>query len=396
MALEIFRAISNLRLVLDSETDADSPDNETTRLALREMVEILFQLMLDTGDSGTATEDPTETTLTDSGAAYDVDEHNGRTLVMCSGNAKGNFYTIDDTTATTIVCTGDTLLADGVRSGDDYKILYDIKTHGSGHTHDGVNAASATVADNQITQAKMYDSAIGQAELKTGFAENLYAINAGSFYDFPLPGGVYGFPTFQVKASVNTYVTPTGYVAPTCTTSYAYVKFRMSNSDGSQRVGYIYQKYITASGEVFWYMILRDKITKNIIGGYCGPDHPCMTQNKDPEDYPHPWVDEFDPSKHELIVINPDDDMLEDIRKLRERSKLSILETIENEYNLDEATEPDWPTKEVTVGLPPEWQEKQIGEKITPIKKVIPKPEYVKTAALKLKKKQVEIGNTSP
>jgi len=402
MALEIFRAISNLRLVLETETDYDSPDNETTYKAVREMIEILYQLLLDTGDSGTATANPTETTLTDSGAAYDVDKHNGRTLVICSGKAKGTFYTIDDTTATTIVCTGDTLLADGVLSGDDYKILYDIKTHTSGHTHDGFNSAGASVADNQITQAKMADnaigqaemadSAIGQAELKTGFAESLNAINAGSSTLCWLPGGVYGFPTFYVKADIGTYVTTAGYVGQVCTTSYAYITFKMSNSDSSQHYGYIYQKYITASGEVFWHMTLREKSTGNIISKYCGPDHPCMQQNKDPEDYPHPWVDEFDSEQHEIIVVNPDKNMLENIRKSRSKSGLSVLETIENEYDLDETTEPNWPTEKVTVGLPPDWEEKAMGDSIVPIRKVIPKPAYVKTAALKLKQiKGVEL-----
>ena len=39
MAHEIFRAISNLRLVLDTEVDADSPDNETTYKAVKEMID---------------------------------------------------------------------------------------------------------------------------------------------------------------------------------------------------------------------------------------------------------------------------------------------------------------------------------------------------------------------
>jgi len=150
MALEIFRAISNLRMVLDSETDADSPDNETTYKAMREMIEILFQLMLDTGVSGTATSDPPDDTT---GYFYDTNEswtddlHNGRTLVICSGNAKGNFYTIDDTDDANarLVCTGDNLYSDGVRSGDDYKILYDIKTNTDGHNHDGINSPTATI-----------------------------------------------------------------------------------------------------------------------------------------------------------------------------------------------------------------------------------------------------------
>lgn len=159
MSLEIYRAITNLRMVLDSETDADSPDNETTYKALREMIEILYQLMVDTGDSGTVTT-IAETVLTDSGASFDTDEHNGRTLLMCSGDAKGNFYTIDDTASTTLTCTGDTLVSDGVAIGDDYKVLYDIKTNSDGHDHDGVNSKSAILADDVVTLEKVQHGSI--------------------------------------------------------------------------------------------------------------------------------------------------------------------------------------------------------------------------------------------
>ena len=38
MAAEIFTAISALRMVLDTETDADSPDNETTFAAIRKAI----------------------------------------------------------------------------------------------------------------------------------------------------------------------------------------------------------------------------------------------------------------------------------------------------------------------------------------------------------------------
>ena len=57
MAADIFKAISNLRMVLDTETDADSPDNETTYPAIRQMIETLFILCF--GEStGTLTSDP--------------------------------------------------------------------------------------------------------------------------------------------------------------------------------------------------------------------------------------------------------------------------------------------------------------------------------------------------
>jgi hypothetical protein len=144
-----FDSVTLLRIIQEGETDADSPVSEELMSQIRENWEVLTILVLYTGQSGTATENPAEETLTDGGAAYGVDEHNGRSLAIIDGNAAGNIYTIDDTTATTLVCTGDTLLTDGVLSGDAYKIFYDLKNTDA-HDHDGVNSSLATLPDGKI------------------------------------------------------------------------------------------------------------------------------------------------------------------------------------------------------------------------------------------------------
>ena len=78
-------------------------------------------------EAGSATADPPNDAtgvLEDSASGWTDDLHNACTLVMTSGTASGNTYTIDDTVAisTTIACTGDNLYSDGVRSGDTYEI----------------------------------------------------------------------------------------------------------------------------------------------------------------------------------------------------------------------------------------------------------------------------------
>lgn len=244
---------------------------------------------------------------------------------------------------------------------------------------------NAMMGDNAIGQAEMADSAIGQAELNADDAESSYDILALGVHDFDPPGGLYGFVGIKVKGET-AEVKINGFADENITTSYAYAQFRMENTHGTlARMAYIQQKYITSSGEVFWYMIMRDKVTKKIMGQWCCSDHPCMPQNKDPEDYPHPWQHIFDESQHEIVVVNPDKDELENIRLLRANGDRTPLEVIEQEYDIDETTEPDWIAIPITIGLPPDWQEKKIGDKIKPIKKVIPKPDYVKTAKLKLK-----------
>lgn len=163
-----FDSVALLRVILEGETDANSPGSEELMSQMRENWEVFLMLMLYTGDSGTATEDPTETVLTDSGATYDVDEHNGRSLVIIDGDAAGNIYTIDDTTATTLICTGDTLLADGIRSGDAYKIFYDLKST-TAHKHDGIDSFKETLGHIKVG-TYTGDGTTSQAITGVGFA----------------------------------------------------------------------------------------------------------------------------------------------------------------------------------------------------------------------------------
>lgn len=139
-----FWNVTALRTLLETETDADSPASEELMSQIRENIEALF-LLLFKAASGTATSDPPNDStgyFYDTAANFEDDEHNGRTLLITSGTAKGNIYTIDDTVAASdrVECTGDNLYADGVRSGDSYIILYDL-TNTSGHDHDGVNSS---------------------------------------------------------------------------------------------------------------------------------------------------------------------------------------------------------------------------------------------------------------
>ena len=144
----IFAGLSNLRFLLDTETDADSPDTAIFRTGIREAIEALFITTYGVS-SGSATNDPTtDGRFYDSAGGWSNDDHNGRTLLITSGSAVGNFYTIDDTASSTtdyLDLTGDNLYGDGVRSGDNYRILYDVKNNTDGHDHDGVNSKSAVM-----------------------------------------------------------------------------------------------------------------------------------------------------------------------------------------------------------------------------------------------------------
>lgn len=142
-----------LRIILDTETDADSPDNEETYSQMRENLEVLLSLIGYTGDAGTLTSNPPNNTTgvaTDAAGGFATNEHNGRRLFFITGHAKGNIYTIDDTTGTTLVCAGDNLYADGVRSGDKYRVFYNVE-RGLAHNHDGVNSPITQGVDRAYT-----------------------------------------------------------------------------------------------------------------------------------------------------------------------------------------------------------------------------------------------------
>ncbi len=168
MAHEIFTApMSDLVIILDTVTDADSPNSEAFWDAIRTGIESLIIHTAGIAASGSLTSDPSNDAngqCTDSAATWVDDEHNGRTLLFTSGNAKGNLYTIDDTidSSNRIDCTGDNIYADGARSGDDYRIVYDIKSTTTGHNHDGANSAEV-----QLPLGRQFCAALPSAQYTT-------------------------------------------------------------------------------------------------------------------------------------------------------------------------------------------------------------------------------------
>jgi len=378
--MSFWTALSQLRTIPATETDYDSPNSEELLEQIRENIEALFMLLLDTGDSGSATSNPPNDTtgvLTDTAGGYSTDEHNGRTLFIKSGLAIGNLYTIDGTTATTLVCTGDNLYADGVRSGDTYKVLYDLKVNTDGHDHDGANS-------------KQINASIDQAALKSTTGEVSQAATAWA--SKTLPGGEYGFyPRIKMDA-----VTSQQYGATICyqpSTAHAgWTSYVTTIQLWAQSTGTIYalQRYIQASGEVFWIFILRDKLTKAVKSMWQAPDHPCFGNGNKPKLCPHPFLD-YDSETDEIVVINPaKEEVLEmqsaAITEADDVPDRGLLQVIAEDYEIDEASEPAWPDVPVTVGLPEDWNEAWLERRrVRPIKMKIPQPKGLICRSLKKK-----------
>jgi len=229
----------------------------------------------------------------------------------------------------------------------------------------------------------MANSAIAQAKLKTSTG----SVSTTTAALLTLPGGEYGFyPQIKTSGGASTsFQIGTGSGIPT---SYA----TLMSVDPSAGTGYAQQRYVTSSGEVHWIFILKDKSTGNIISMWEAPDHPCFGAGGDPLLNPHPFPG-YDPGIHDIICINPSKEDVTAIKVEANTSKgvpkRGFLEVFKNDYEINEAVEPGYPDMEVTVGLPDNWEELPIGSNITPVKKKIPQPGYVKTAVLKKKVKQI-------
>lgn len=233
--------------------------------------------------------------------------------------------------------------------------------HGT-HTGDVTGGAALSIASGVVAQAHLKTSngtvsttVIGGENLtlpggQYGFYPRVYGNNAGTVID----GRIINGSTGSGSATANIYLAPTG-----------------------GGTAYANQRYITSSGEVFWYFILRDKATGKELCRYAAPDHPCFGNGGDPALVPHPFPG-FDHGQHEIIVINPNAQEL--TQALGRRGGRDLLRVLEEDYAIDD-TNANWPEVAVTVGLPDavDFYGSISGEKqkITPIKLRIPKAEYL-------------------
>ena len=252
-----------------------------------------------------------------------------------------------------------------------------------------------------IVEGLLAASAVAQAKLKTSQG-SVTRGNAG-YETLTLPGGEYGFypqTRGDNETALSAYVG--GFILGknvynagweggsfAAATDTGYITWITLYTENNGLNVYAQQRYVTASGEVFWIFILRDKITKNIISMYQAPDHPCMGNGGKPLLVSHPFGS-YDETKHEIIVINPTDKELQEMRaktiQPEDAPDKDLLDVVSEEYEIDESSTPAWPTKEVTVGLPPDWDEVwRTGKSIAPIKKIIPKVDYISCRKLKLK-----------
>ena len=378
----VFEGLSTLRFLQDTETDHKSPGDEELMSQVRELIEILFLLMLKAG-SGTLTSDPPDDTtgyLIDTGAGFANDQHNNRTVVVLDGEDKLGFYEITDTEAANnrIECAGENFYVKGIRSGDSYLILCDVINSTGGHTHNNVDSMKIVAS-------------IDQAALKTTTGSVSNATSAWT--NNVLPGGSYGFRESIYMTSSTSQVwgaTIAYHGAAVAFAGWTAASTVIQLLGASPYAIAAQQRYVQSSGEVHWIFILRDKITGTIKRIWESSDHPCFGNGNKPKLCPHPFPD-FDPATEEIVVINPSKEEVLEMKRatIVEADDLpnrGLLDVITKDYVIDEISKPVWPDIPVTVGLPEDWNEAWLERrKVTPIKMVIPQPHDVIGRTLKKK-----------
>jgi len=261
----------------------------------------------------------------------------------------------------------------------------------------GTGAAQACAGnDSRLSDTRTPTGAsVTQAKLKTSTGSLSGTLAGGMTY---ITMSAYNFsPNIFVQAPASNVGS---VIASNVNSADQIARFALYNGGGDRDYA-VRWRYVTSSGEIHWIFILRDKITKKTVQLWQTPDHPCFGSCK-PLLIPHPFGD-YDETKYEIIVINPTNEEieqmeLETIVDDETKPDKDLLEVITENYEIDEDSSPAWPTKPVTVGLPKHIVDKKTGKKIladyrfmgkddviTPIRKIIPKPSYIKTKRLKRK-----------
>ena len=351
------------------------------------------------------TADPNAAELIDGGASYIIRGANDFLVLVCDGTGwkivgKGNSSYLNLNSITDhgiLLGSGTGAITPTAAMSDAQLLVGQTGADPLPKTLTGdvtITAAGVTaIGGTKVLEAMIGTSAVAQGKLKTSqgsVSQACVTANETTTTQFTLPGGEYGFDIQGKYSGTNFTSGAVNKTMTTITTSYVTAVLLSIRSDAGAGTCTIYaqQRYVTSSGEVFWIFILRDKVTKDIISMYQAPDHPCFGNGGKPLIVSHPFGS-YDPSKHEIIVINPSDEDVYDMEEAciiddETKPDKDILEIVLENYEIDEDLQTEWPKKEITVGLPKghDWKRMAEGSKVTPVKKRLPQPEFITTRRL--------------
>ena len=261
-------------------------------------------------------------------------------------------------------------------------------------------------AGNDSRLTAFGNGTVSQSKLKTSSGA-VGMVNTASDFNtnFTLPGGQYGFyPQLYLYAPDGLATAGASLLATTSaslgTANYIYLTVAGIIGYATMQAT---QTYVTSSGEVYWIYLLWDKKTKVLEGSHwMAPDHPCFGRCGKPGLVPHPFT-HYDSNKHEIVVIHPTPEQVDAAEKNcikgEEEHDLLISDSFFQLFDIDENSNPGWPTDPVTTGItryrniagnmvkatPEALKTMPEGTPIEVIKKVIPKPDYIIVKSFKPK-----------
>lgn len=258
-------------------------------------------------------------------------------------------------------------------------------------------------AAGSIDQEHIAANAVGQSQLKE--SSGSVSTTSDVYVHLTLPGGAYGlYPQIKISNALGDVFAEIGLgVSET-----SYITNIDLKTDNSSYTAYAQQYYVTASGEIHWIFILADRATGKYISTFQAPDHVCFGNRGAQHPFPG-----YDPSKHEILVVNPDmadvyDIMLRRIpsndggymtpEKLQNmieedwiRGEKDFMEVFLENFGIDEIGQADWPDTDITVGLPRTHNGQLVSDwrfmplfgpdreplLIQPVKAVVKRPDYI-------------------
>jgi len=299
-----------------------------------------------------------------------IDDHHARDHAATHGPAAADALKLDDLA----VPDDNTDLNSSTTKHGLLKKLDNDPTHfmdGEGNWAE----AGGSVGDGTVSQVKLKTAEHAQSILSTGvwsakpmtYAEYAFALR---FYS--------GNSTTVAHLKRSDSTNPSVHTG----TSVSQERFWLKRQSGSH---YVYGKYryVQASGEVYWLWFLRDKQTGDLVEGDGAPDVCCWGLD-DLTERPHPFLN-YDPDKHEIILVNPSNDEL--IKMYSNAHGRPILQVALDDYEIDDQSRARWPTKLCTTKILHDdaFTALVTQEPVKIVKRRIPRCEYVLCRNLKLK-----------
>jgi hypothetical protein len=262
------------------------------------------------------------------------------------------------------------------------------------YVDDSIDTAHYAAAS--VDQTAIGANAVGQSELKEASSSQEHDTGESNY---TMTGGLYCFwPQVKVENlnNVGHWLSPANVYNETYATMIRIYRATPGSST------FVQWYYVTSSGEVHWFWVLVDKSTGKKLAIQQAPDHVSFGNRL----VDHPFAS-YDPAKHEILCINPD---LKDVLAINLKSAMEhddinnkkprgFIEIFKSDFEILESQETEYPLDRVTIGLPKIHNGELVNDwrfmpkrnpdgspfKVTPIKQVIQKPDFI--TALKYKKK---------